>query len=204
MCVVLFVRWKSIFKFKLKYLLFLPVASNELLALRRDSVLGEVFVKMDAAAAPSHEWAGWSPGWLAAAQRTVSNHNLVYFHHSSLWSLSPSRIYIEKIHRDSYRHHKWVTWHLWHYSKTQTKTPLCLADLTDTEDCGQLYLAAISRSTRADVIFQTGGGIVLAATNMKNVEKRFDANQRNKTSKNANRSRMGRPNETFPVFFSNK
>lgn len=126
---------------------------------------------------------GGSPGWLATGQRTASNHNLVYFHPSSLWSLSPSRIYIEKIHRDSYRHHKWVTWHLWHYSKTQTKPPLCLANLTGTEDCGQLYLAAISRSTRADVIFHPGGGIVLTLTNVKNVEKKFDANQRNKKSK---------------------
>lgn len=55
--------------------------------------------------------------------------------------LAPSRIYIEKIHRHNCRHHKWVTWHTWHYDKTQTKTQDCLVNLTNTLYCGHLCLA---------------------------------------------------------------
>lgn len=68
--------------------------------------------------------------------------------------LAPSRIYIEKIHRHNCRHHKWVTWHPWHYDKTQTKTHDCLVNLTNTLYCGHLCLAKFHCNARVSIVFQ--------------------------------------------------
>lgn len=70
-------------------------------------------------------------------------------------NLAPSRIYIVKIHRHNCRHHKWVTWHSWHAGKTQTKTQVCLANLTSTLCCGQLCLAKFQCDTKIDFVLQT-------------------------------------------------
>lgn len=105
---------------------------------------------------------------LQRGQQIGGSYSRVYFHRRTVWTLPrPGFTLRKQATQTQLQTSQMSNSVLWHYGKTQTKTHVCLVNLTNTLYCGQLCLARFFFfycNTEVGTVFQPCKGACLGAT----------------------------------------
>lgn len=90
---------------------------------------------------------------LQRGKQIGDNYSRVYFHCRTVWTLPrPGFTLRKQATQTQLQTLQMSNSVLWHYGKTQTKTHVCLVNLTNTLYCGQLCLARFFTATQRSVL----------------------------------------------------